>query len=190
MAVLVTITATSRSVQPGDVLEGAPRGMSGPCTAAKGLSEAGRAGPSAVFPRRPGRGDACEHLSAEMPVIPCDRGGDAAAHPAVGLVRRCVHPHHRRATRRRARGGRPDRLAAPPIVCRPAREGGWGSNRPVVMVAASARVAVIALAVQAVVLMAAAVRGEVHGRTGARVIRGFAGVCAVLAAAVALIPER
>ena len=56
--------------------------------------------------------------------------------------------------------------------------------------AASARLTVTALAVLAVILMVAAVRAEAHGLTAARVIRGFAGACAVLAGAAALIPER
>jgi hypothetical protein len=58
------------------------------------------------------------------------------------------------------------------------------------MMAASARLTVTALAVLAVILMVAAVRAEAHGLTAARVIRGFAGACAVLAGAAALIPER
>jgi hypothetical protein len=60
----------------------------------------------------------------------------------------------------------------------------------VAMTAASARFAVVALAVLAVLLMLVAVRVEAYQLTAARVIRGFAGVCAVLAAAVAVIPER
>ncbi|WP_157647649.1 hypothetical protein [Actinomycetospora chiangmaiensis] len=59
-----------------------------------------------------------------------------------------------------------------------------------VLSAASARSTVIALSLLATVLMVAAVRAEPHGLAGARVIRRFAGVCAVLAAVVALIPER
>lgn len=53
-----------------------------------------------------------------------------------------------------------------------------------------ARVAVTALAMLAVLLMIVAVRVEGRGITAARVIRGFAGVCAVLAAAIAVLPER
>ena len=60
----------------------------------------------------------------------------------------------------------------------------------VVMTAASARFAVTALAVLALLLMVVAVRAEAHGPTPARVIRGFAGACAALAAALAVIPER
>ena len=59
-----------------------------------------------------------------------------------------------------------------------------------VLTTAGARLAVIALALLAVILMVAAVRAEAHGLTAARVIRGFAGACAMLAGAVALIPER
>jgi hypothetical protein len=65
-----------------------------------------------------------------------------------------------------------------------------GYNRRVVLTTAAARLAVIALGVLAIVLMVVAVRAEAHELTAARVIRGFAGVCAVLAGAAALIPER
>jgi hypothetical protein len=59
-----------------------------------------------------------------------------------------------------------------------------------VMTAASARYAVTALAVLAIILMVVAVRAEAYGLTAARVIRGFAGACAISAGAVAFIPER
>ena len=65
-----------------------------------------------------------------------------------------------------------------------------GYTLRVVLTTASARLAVIALAVLAIILMVVAVRAEAHEASGARVIRGFAGACAVLAGAVALIPER
>ncbi|HEY2204779.1 MAG TPA: hypothetical protein VGH99_09935 [Pseudonocardia sp.] len=59
-----------------------------------------------------------------------------------------------------------------------------------VLTTASVRLAVIALALLAVLLMVAAVRAEAHGVSAAGVIRGFAGACAVLAGVVALIPAR
>jgi hypothetical protein len=65
-----------------------------------------------------------------------------------------------------------------------------GYNLRVVLTTTSARLAVIALAVLAIILMVVAVRAEAHAATGARMIRSFAGACAVLAAVVALIPER
>lgn len=65
-----------------------------------------------------------------------------------------------------------------------------GYNLWVVLTTTSARLAMIALAVLAIILMVVAVRVEAHEVSGARVIRSFAGACAVLAGAVALIPER
>jgi hypothetical protein len=55
---------------------------------------------------------------------------------------------------------------------------------------ASARLAVIALALLAVILMVAAVRVEARGSAAAGMIRGFAAACAVLASVAYLIPTR
>lgn len=67
---------------------------------------------------------------------------------------------------------------------------GCGTIPRVVLTVASARLAVIALALLAVILMVVAVRAEAHGVSAAGVIRGFAGACAVLAGVVLLIPTR